>query len=72
MVLDTIIKPKVFFDVNNKKDIERFRLFLEKLAWGHDGCPYILEFPYLTIPDMIRDKLIHKILKVEKNEGRNQ
>ena len=35
-------------------------------AWGKDGCPFILEFPYMTIPDMIRDKLIHKILKVEK------
>jgi hypothetical protein len=65
MVLDTIIRPKVFFDANNKKDIERFRLFMEQAAWGSDGCPYILEFPYLTIPDMITDKLIHKFMKVE-------
>ena len=66
MVLDTIIRPKVFFDVNSKKDVERFRGFMQNAAWGYDGCPYILEFPYLTIPDMITDKLIHKFLKVEK------
>jgi homoserine acetyltransferase len=42
-------------------------------SWGHDGCPYVLEFPYLTIPDMIKDKLIHKFLKVKKvtYESRN-
>jgi hypothetical protein len=71
MILETFVKQKRFFNVNNKKDVEVFRNFLTTHAWGRDGCPFILEFPYMTIPDMIRDKLIHKILKVQKYEGRN-
>ena len=68
MVLDTIIKPKRFFNVNNKKDVEMYRYFLKNYSWGTDGCPFTLEYPYLTIPDMIKDKLVHKFLKVERQE----
>lgn len=66
MILDTIIRPKRYFDVSNKKDVELFVKFLKTGAWGQEGCPFTLEYPYLTIPDMIRDKLLHKFLKVEK------
>lgn len=66
MILDTVIKQKRYFDVNSKKDIDLFVSFLKTGAWGSDGCPFTLEYPYLTIPDMIKDKLIHKFLKVEK------
>ena len=45
-----------------------YKTFLRTHAWGKDGCPFILEFPYLTIPDMIKDKLIHKLLKVHKED----
>ena len=65
-ILETIVKQKRYFDVNSKKDIEMYRWFLTNHTWGHDGCPFVLEYPYLTIPDMIKDKLIHKFLKVEK------
>ena len=57
MILDSIVKPKVFFVVNK--------------AWGINGCPFICEFPFLTIPDMIQEKLIYKFLKV-KHESRYQ
>lgn len=66
MILDTIIKPKHHFNVENKKDVEMYRTFLSTGAWGREGCPFTLEYPYLTIPDMIKDKLVHKFLKVEK------
>ena len=66
MILDTIIRPKRHFDVNSKEDQERFANFLTTGAWGRDGCPYTLEYPYLTIPDMIKDKLVHKFLKNQK------
>ncbi len=68
MVLDTIIKPKRFFDVKNKKDIDMYKNFLQTHSWGHSGCPFTLEYPYLSVPDMIKDKLIHKFLKVERVE----
>ena len=53
------------FDINNKQDVEIYKHFLVNHDWKLTGtCPFILEFPYLTIPDMIKDKLIRKYLKV--------
>jgi len=55
------------FDINSKEDIELFKYFLVNHDWRITGtCPFELEFPYLSIPDMIKDKLIYKYLKVEK------
>lgn len=56
---------KRVFDMNNKKDIEIYKSFLETNSWKVSGsCPFNLEYPYLTVPDMIKDKLIRKFLKV--------
>ena len=53
------------FDLNDKKDIEIYKSFLETNSWKITGsCPFQLEYPYLTVPDMIKDKLIRKYLKV--------
>jgi hypothetical protein len=72
MILEMLIRPKRLFDVNCKKDLDMYTKFLKTGAWGKDACPFVLEFPYLTIPDMIKDKLIHKFLKVKRAiyEGR--
>ena len=70
-VLATVIKPKVFFDVTNEKHVSLYRKFLGTYKWGIDGCPFILEYPYLSIPDMITDKLIHSLLKVKKQDFRS-
>ena len=66
MILDTIVRTKRVFNVTDKKDVELFTGFLKTGAWGREGCPFTLEYPYLTVTDMIKDKLIHKFLKVEK------
>ena len=53
------------FDLNSKKDVEIYKSFLETNSWKITGsCPFQLEFPYLTVPDMIKDKLVRKYLKV--------
>lgn len=65
MILESFIKPKKFFDVSNRQHVEMYKNFLASYKWGNDGCPFILEFPYLTIPDMIKDKLMYKFLKME-------
>ena len=70
MVLDSVLKPKRFFDVKSKQDILSFKKFVKEHRWGNDGCPFILEFPYLTIPDMIKDRMIHKLLGVKKEDYR--
>lgn len=67
MILDGIIRQKSLFNINDQKDIEAYAKFLKTGSWNHTkGCPFILEFPYLTVPDMIKDKMIHKLLKVKK------
>ncbi len=45
------------FDPKNKKDIELFKFFLANDKWG-EPCPFILQEPYLTIPEMLKDKYI--------------
>lgn len=64
MVLETLIRQKRFFNVKSKSDVKLAKLFFENHTWGTDGCPFILEYPYLTIPDMIKDKVIHKSLGI--------
>ena len=59
-------KERITFKITDKNHVEMYRNFLRTGAWGKGGCPFELEFPYTTIPDMIKDKLIHKFLKVEK------
>lgn len=61
------LSKKRKFDINSKTDVEIFKHFLVNHDWRITGsCPFELEFPYLSVPDMIKDKLIHKFLKVEK------
>lgn len=64
MILNELTYPKEVFDPNNKKHSEIFKKFLQNYAWGSNGCPFILEEPYLSIPDMIKDKLVRHYLKV--------
>jgi hypothetical protein len=62
--LEAYRKQKRYFNINDKKDVEQYRQFLINNSWGNMGCPFILEFPSLTVPDMIKDRLIRKFLKV--------
>jgi len=65
MILETLVRQKRYFDANKKKDIESARAFFSNHSWSEDGgCPFILEYPYVSIPDMIKDKLIHKVLGI--------
>lgn len=65
MILELTTSNKRKFDVNNKKDIELYRSFLIAHRWGGIGCPFVLEFPHLTIPDMIKDKMMNKYMKID-------
>jgi hypothetical protein len=66
MIIETLQKKKRTFDENSKEDLETAKFFFENHRWK-DGCPFILEYPYLSVPDMIRDKLVHKALGLEFN-----
>ena len=68
MILEAFHRQKRVFDVTNKKDIESAKMFFSTLCWRHEfSCPFYLEEPYLTVPDMMRDKLVRKFLKIEQN-----
>ncbi len=55
--LSHVIWEKRYFDSNSKEDILEYKYFLDKGRWKV-RCPFILEWPYLTITDMIRTQLI--------------
>jgi hypothetical protein len=59
-----ITNQKRKFSVKNKEDISLFKRFVRIGSWGKP-CPFILEEPYLTIPDMIKDKYIKYQLGIE-------
>jgi hypothetical protein len=67
MILDLIKKQKRLFNPKNKKDVAIYKSFLETGAWGVDGCPFLLVWPYITVTHMIQDKIVHNVLGV-KNE----
>ena len=53
--------PKRYFDVDSKDDIKEYKFFLDNSRW-RDNCPFNLEDPHISIPDMIRTKLIDKYI----------
>jgi hypothetical protein len=55
--LQTLRNPKYLFNPKNKEHISLLKQFLSEYKWGNP-CPFLLEEPYLTIPDMMKDKYI--------------
>jgi hypothetical protein len=49
--------PKRQFDVASKDDLRVYKHFLETGNWGKIPCPFELEWPWLSIPDMISHKI---------------
>ena len=49
--------PKRVFDVNSKEDLKAYKQYLATRSWGSAGCPFELEWPWLSIPDMISHKI---------------
>ena len=50
-----------FFDPKNKSDLMEYSHFMKHSKW-RANCPFILEWPYLTITDMVKDKLVEHYL----------
>jgi hypothetical protein len=56
------------FNVSSRLDVQVYKKFLETGSWGTGGCPFVLEPPYFSIPEMINDRLIRKFLSVGNNK----
>lgn len=50
------------FDVTNETDLEEYRYFLANAKWRNATCPFEVEWPYLTIPQMINEKIAEHYL----------
>ncbi len=57
------MNERVKFDPSNKKHVQIYKQFLISNSWK-SGCPFKLEAPWISVPDMIKDRLIRKLLKV--------
>lgn len=64
MILTSRLGNKRFFNAKSKKDMILAKRFIKEQTWGSDGCPFYLEFPYTTVPDMIKDKVIHHVMGI--------
>lgn len=63
-VLASVTRPRVRFNPGDKEHIEIYRNFVIHRKWDNPGCPFELVWPYLSIPDMIKDKIINHFLKI--------
>lgn len=68
MLLDNIIKRRYPFDINDEQHVARYAKFLKTGSWGKTGCPFILEHPYDTIPEMINVKLVHRAVNIKETD----
>ena len=69
MILESVLPRKRFFNPKDGKDVEAYKKFLRTNSWGSGGCPFFLVFPYMTIPHMIQDKIIHNVLGVRNDKS---
>jgi len=61
--LQTLGNSKYLFDPKNHYHLKLFKYFLNEKKWGAP-CPFLLEEPYLNIPDMLKDKYIKSLLEI--------
>jgi hypothetical protein len=49
------------FDPNNLDHVNHYKYFLEHNRWSV-SCPFRVEWPFVTVPELIKDRLIKKYL----------
>lgn len=59
MILESRLNQKRFFNPKMEKDMMLAKYFFKNHSWGKQPCPFFLEFPYSTIPDMMKDKIVY-------------
>ena len=50
------------FDPSSKEDLKKVKYFLRNNKW-EKNCPFYLEWPYLDIPCMVKDKIVAHSLR---------
>jgi len=57
------VNHRHIFEPSNKEDMKIVKTYLHTNSWGLKNCPFILEWPYLDMPSMIKDKITRYVLK---------
>lgn len=57
------LNKKRIFKPTHKKDMEIVKEFLRTDQWGPEGCPFVLEWPYMDMPYMLKTKITEFALK---------
>jgi hypothetical protein len=55
------INQRRLFDPSNKEDMKTVKKYLQGMKWNN--CPFYLEWPYLDIPSMLKDKIVAHTLQ---------
>lgn len=59
--------PRREFDPASSEDLTIYKKFLDDSNWKN-GCPFVIEWPFLTVPDTIQHKIMnHHINGLIKN-----
>lgn len=59
------MRKRIIFDLHNEDHVECYKQFLINSRWD-SGCPFELEYPWNSVPDMIKDKLIRHHLNIKE------
>jgi hypothetical protein len=54
------INQRRIFDPDSVEDMQIVKKYLYEMKWNN--CPFYLEWPYLDIPSMIKDKITEHTL----------
>ena len=59
--LSEVTYIKENFDTNNLDHVKHYKYFLENSRWS-GSCPFRIEWPFVTVPELIKDRLIKRYL----------
>jgi hypothetical protein len=60
------VNQRRMFKPNKAEDLKLAKKYFNTNSWGINGCPFYLEWPYLDIPCMLRDKITDYALRSVK------
>ena len=64
--------PKRYFDPTSNADLKAYASYRETKRWTSSGCPFVVEWPFLTAEAMILDKIMNAHIKtlIDKTSGK--
>lgn len=59
--LSEVTYVKENFDPSNLDHVKHYKYFIENNRWS-GSCPFRIEWPFVTVPELIKDRLIKTYL----------